>query len=73
VPDEIWSATQLPRFRKRRSRCGFQPPLKLIYGAAPASADGQSIRGDGWTLELNSGWAVTAGERKGDFTLKKSQ
>ncbi len=31
------------------------------------------IRGDGWTLELNAGWTMTNGERKGDFVVKKSE
>lgn len=38
---------------------------------APADALARPLRGDGWTLELNEGWSLTPGERKGDFILKK--
>jgi hypothetical protein len=36
---------------------------------APAVADGGSLKGDGWTLELKPGWKVVPGARKGDFVL----
>jgi hypothetical protein len=42
-----------------------------VYVAAPAAATTGSIKGDGWTLELNAGWHLAAGERKGDYVLKK--
>ena len=42
-----------------------------IYVSAPSSLSAQSIQGDGWTLELNAGWTVAAGERKGDYVVKK--
>jgi len=42
-----------------------------IYVSAPSSLEASPVQGDGWTLELNTGWAVTAGERKGDYALKK--
>jgi hypothetical protein len=29
------------------------------------------MRGPGWRIELKPGWRVVAGERKGDFLLKK--
>lgn len=37
---------------------------------APNSKDGP-IYGDGWTLTLKPGWKLIAGNRQGDYTLKK--
>jgi hypothetical protein len=31
------------------------------------------IQGDGWTLELNPGWTLIPGERKGDYRLGKNE
>ena len=42
-----------------------------IYVSAPSSLSAPSIQGDGWTLELNAGWTVAAGERKADYVVKK--
>jgi hypothetical protein len=42
-----------------------------IYVSAPSGLSAPSIQGDGWTLELNAGWTVSAGERKGDYVVKK--
>lgn len=42
-----------------------------IYVSAPGSVSASPIQGDGWTLELNAGWTVVAGGRKGDFVVKK--
>src|SRR5262245_62578097 len=36
---------------------------------APASTDATTLRGDGWTLTLASGWVVRAGPRAGDFQV----
>lgn len=40
----------------------------------PVSADlkKRPPQGEGWTLQLNEGWRLEAGERKGDYVLKKS-
>lgn len=43
-----------------------------IQVPAPPDPGGQSVRGDGWTLELEAGWSLAPGERKGDFILKKN-
>ena len=43
-----------------------------INVTAPSNASARPVRGDGWTLELNDGWSLTPGERKGDFVLKKN-
>ncbi|MCI0490150.1 MAG: hypothetical protein L0229_26450 [Blastocatellia bacterium] len=40
---------------------------------APGDVAARSLKGDGWTLELNQGWTVAAGPRKGDFVLKKAE
>lgn len=42
-----------------------------IYVSAITGLSASPVQGDGWTLELNAGWAVTAGERKGDYAVKK--
>ena len=36
---------------------------------APGSIDGTTLRGDGWTLTLASGWVVRPGARAGDFQV----
>jgi hypothetical protein len=42
-----------------------------VYVAAPVNTNASSIKGDGWTLELNTGWRLEAGARKGDYVLKR--
>ena len=42
-----------------------------IYVSAPSSLSAPSRQGDGWTLELNAGWTVAGGDRKGDYLVKK--
>lgn len=37
--------------------------------AAPSSAE--AVEGPGWTLRLNEGWRLAAGERAGDFRLER--
>jgi hypothetical protein len=41
-----------------------------ISVTAPSSPGASPIEGDGWKLELNKGWKLTEGERKGDYTIK---
>jgi hypothetical protein len=36
---------------------------------APASVQGSTLEGDGWTLSIAPGWVVRAGNRPGDFQL----
>jgi hypothetical protein len=45
------------------------PTYSNIYVPAPKSLN-RPLQGDGWTLELNSGWTIAAGERKGDYVIK---
>jgi hypothetical protein len=49
----------------------MNPTFSRIYVSAPESLGKAPIQGDGWTLEINAGWTVTAGERSGDFVVKK--
>ena len=39
----------------------------------PENTNGSLLRGPGWTLELNPGWAITPGERTGDYVLRKPE
>ena len=41
----------------------------LLRVPAPASIEGPSLRGDGWTLELAQDWMVRPGPRAGDFMV----
>ena len=36
---------------------------------APASVQGPTVKGDGWTLTLAAGWIIRPGARRGDFQL----
>ena len=39
---------------------------------APASVQGSTLEGDGWTLNISPGWVVRAGNRPGDFQLVRN-
>lgn len=43
--------------------------MKSITLSAPAGAEVRPLRGDGWTIELNAGWKLAHGARKGDYIL----
>lgn len=47
--------------------------IQVQAPASPGAQDlsGRDVKGEGWRLELNEGWAVAPGERKGDYVLKK--
>jgi hypothetical protein len=47
--------------------------VSKIYVSAPADASAQILKGEGWTLQLNSGWTIAPGERKGDYVLKRRE
>lgn len=49
----------------------IKPDFSRIYVSTPTNLSASPIQGDGWTLELNTGWAVAAGARKGDYVVKK--
>jgi hypothetical protein len=38
---------------------------------APPDAGIRPVRGEGWTLELNEGWTLALGPRRGDLTIKE--
>ena len=40
-----------------------------VHLAAPTDLERPELAGDGWTLELNPGWTVVAGERDGDYQV----
>jgi len=42
-----------------------------IQAPAPSDLNARPLKGDGWTLELNAGWKLMPGERKGDLTVRK--
>jgi hypothetical protein len=42
-----------------------------VYVSTPGDPNARPLKGDGWTLQLDSGWAVTPGPRKGDYILKR--
>ncbi len=49
---------------------------KMYVPATPeleSQSNTQSLRGDGWTLDLNAGWMIKPGARKGDFVLQQSE
>ena len=43
----------------------------MVYVPAPENAKSSLMRGNGWSLELNAGWTIAPGERKGDYVVKK--
>lgn len=51
----------------------MNPDFSTIYVSTPSNLSSSPIQGDGWILELNAGWVVAAGERKGSYILKKSE
>lgn len=42
-----------------------------LHVTAPTDIQKQPLQGSGWKLTLNEGWKVVAGERKGDFAIRK--
>lgn len=40
---------------------------------APRNTEGTAISGDGWKLELNTGWTLAPAERKGSFVVQRSK
>ncbi|MEP7064501.1 MAG: hypothetical protein ABI889_00580 [Gemmatimonadota bacterium] len=51
----------------------MKPDWSALVVPAPAAAAGNSIAGDGWTLELKPGWKLVPGARAGDYTLAPPQ
>jgi hypothetical protein len=44
--------------------------FKKVQLTAPTDPKARPLRGDGWEVQLNPGWRVQPGERKGDFHVK---
>ena len=40
--------------------------------SAPANLNISPLEGDGWKLELKAGWKIQAGERKGDYIIRRA-
>jgi hypothetical protein len=47
----------------------MKPDWSAVIVVAPSVSAGNSLKGDGWTLELKPGWKIVPGARKGDFIL----
>lgn len=47
----------------------LKPDWSAVIVAAPATNAGSNLKGDGWTLELRSGWKIISGTRNGDWIL----
>lgn len=47
--------------------------ITRVYVPAPADPNARPLKGDGWTLQLHSGWSLTQGQRKGDYTFKRTE
>ncbi len=46
--------------------------VSAVYIKAPADLQAQPLKGDGWILQLNDGWRIEPGERKGDYVLRRA-
>lgn len=49
------------------------PRVSRVQVPAPADRSKRRVQGDGWTLELNEGWNLVPGARKGDYSVKQSE
>lgn len=65
---DVWGILTVSRGGALRN-----PTFTKIYVSAPSNLSSSPIQGDGWTLELNTGWTIANGERKGDYIVKKSE
>jgi hypothetical protein len=45
--------------------------ITKVYVSMPADLNARPLKGDGWTLQLSSGWVIAPGQRKGDYLLKR--
>jgi hypothetical protein len=44
-----------------------------VYVPAPADTNTSQLHGDGWKLELKTGWKIVSGDRKGDYIIRKDE
>lgn len=49
----------------------LNPSCSMVTVTNPTSVNGRKVSGDGWTLELNEGYAVVKNEADGRFVLQK--
>jgi hypothetical protein len=47
--------------------------FKKAYVPAPDDAQKRPPKGDGWTLDLNEGWILKPGPRRGDYVLSRRE
>jgi len=47
--------------------------LSRVQVPAPVGPSARRVEGDGWTLELNNGWNLGPGARKGDYAITKNE
>jgi hypothetical protein len=47
----------------------MKPDWSAVIVVVPSASTGSSLKGDGWTLELKSGWKIVPGTRRGDLIL----
>ncbi len=48
------------------------PTFTIVYVSAPIEQRARALRGNGWTLDLNDGWTIKPGARKGDYVLQRN-
>jgi hypothetical protein len=58
----VWGTLQADRALRPDDRSNITVP-------APASVEGTTLHGEGWTLQIAPGWLVRPGNRAGDFQL----
>ncbi len=49
------------------------PDGSTLTVPAPASVEGTTLTGDGWTVTINPGWVVRPGPRAGDFRVDRAR
>jgi hypothetical protein len=47
----------------------MSPDFKKAYVPAPLDPKARPLKGNGWQLDLDAGWSLEPGERKGDYVL----
>lgn len=55
------------------SKAVLLDPGWRVVVPAPFTSQGQTLSGDGWTLQLNPGWETVPDRRPGDFILRRAK
>jgi hypothetical protein len=50
----------------------IDPDRRGVAVPAPFKTSGILVQGDGWALQLKEGWEVAAGQRVGDYRLRRT-